>query len=486
MSYTNQDPSYNTASTGTQGGKYGSNNTDQLDNTNRVTGGSHFGDSGDPNTFSNVGSGNNNNNRSDNQPSDDYGSSNNNQQSSGRNFGVGEDGMGAGTGTGGTGTRSGLGSTVDNNNMGVSGLGGAGNRQAGNVGGPGAYGTAAGTTSTRHNNNNNDNLNSMDDSGNTMAGAGEGFAAGTGTSFANDREDTTARGASTYGNYTGGDANAPPAGFRGGRNDPAYQPGSHYDYKAHGVVPDGSEQHHRRHHNNDENNNDVGDNNTSSTGGRTLPLGNTSGGNDSTYQGSNNNNNNSSGTGTRGEDWQSGATGLSNTEKAAVAGGVGGGALYAGRDRERHGADYGPETGYGPVAGSDVTGSNAGSRTGAGYAGDADAGAPMGGNNNNFDNTQSSNLGGNSNTRSSNLGGGGGVGNTLGSSNNQSSNTGPNLGKPANTSGGGEGWQSGMTGLTEEEVRQVQQGLHSRSAVEAHPNPSQMETYGGVNNNNNL
>ncbi|KAG9009390.1 hypothetical protein FRB94_012047 [Tulasnella sp. JGI-2019a] len=477
MSYTNQ--AQDSYTTGTAGNKFdntkpttGSTHLGDSSNTNpfsnigsghqtsdnygsgnqgSTTGGRHFGDSGDPNTFSNV----NTTYGSDNLSSGNYGLDN--QRSSevagGRGVGTGEHGTVRGNGTGGIlgGTRSDIGSTVNSNNMGVSGLGGAGNRQAEHVGGPGAYGTGAGRSSNR----NNDSL--MDGSGNTMAGAGEPFASGTGTEFVNDRQDMTARDGATYGNFSGGDANAPLPGFRGGVNDPAYQPGQHFDYNAHTVVPD---------------NTDVSGNSHSRNTNTTSGVNDRSHDNANFNSASRSNNDNFHDSNTR--ERQPGSMGLNKAEEVAAAAGVGGGALHAERERKHHGGDYGEHTGYGPNAstGTDSRATNSGAPMNSNRSNDHTASAiPLSSTNtnNNANSVLSTGRGTHTNFN-------------VTDSNHANVNTRTEPG-----SGGGKGWQSGLTGLTEEEVRTVMEGHHSRSAVEAHPNPSEMERYsqGRTNNDTN-
>ncbi|KAG8890254.1 hypothetical protein FRB98_000165 [Tulasnella sp. 332] len=414
---------------------------DNFNSGNQTSTTGHFGDSGNPNTFSNV----SNTLGSNTQSPGNYGSGNQDQNSSdmtaGRGYGAGgNDGTGGGT----MGTRGNIDSSaIDTNNMGVGGLSGAGNRQAKHVSSSGAYGA--------EDNNNNTDSNAIDDSGNTMVGAGEGFAAGT-TNFANDRQGETEREQRAYGNYSATDANAPPPGFRGGANDPAYQPGQHYDYKAGGIVPDepgrsGNKEHHHHHRENDEVSRESNFNNNNST----------SRSNDGNFQESNFGS-------TGGDNLQSGATGLSRSEQAAIAGGLGGGALYA--EERKHRAADGGETGFASTDNDSSminTGAPQNSDTNSNAYTDTASAIP------NAENTPR-------------------VTGTHRVNDNLADTT--NIGSARNTNtemaaGGGKGWKSGMTGLTEDEIRTVTEGRHAPGAVEAHPNPSEMESYGQNNTNTN-
>jgi len=90
-----------------------------------------------------------------------------------------------------------------------------------------------------------DNAATIDNSGNTMIGMGEGFATGTGTGLVTGVDKAvpdTVPGVNRYGSYATDEStkNTPPPGFRGGANDPAYAKGSHCDWKLEHYVNDES------------------------------------------------------------------------------------------------------------------------------------------------------------------------------------------------------------------------------------------------------
>lgn len=197
MSFTNQENLSTTASTGNQhklGGQHDAsnpsyNNAGRFDNTNHPIGGAQFGASGDPNNFSTAGNTNT-----------DTGI---HQQSSGQNY------------TSDVGSGYHPSSAVNPN------------------------GSNPNETKT------NSNPNTVDASGNSVAGSGEGFGDAQGGDYQghNSGPDAIA-GSNAHGHHSKnnpGAENTHPDSLRGGANDPAYQPGSHYDYKRNQYVNDGTE-----------------------------------------------------------------------------------------------------------------------------------------------------------------------------------------------------------------------------------------------------
>jgi len=193
-----------------------SQNADRFDNSSgAATGGTHFGASGDPNTFSTTGNTGaySPGNKQQPQPqssSDSYGRTGSGTSGTGRDA----------TSIGGTQSNDDI-STARSGNYNTSEL--AGDPQADQ----GGYGK---TTSDRSEKTAYNESDDVDVGGNVIAGAG------TGTGIADQRP-----GENAYGNYfsdVGRDA--PPAGLRGGANDPGYQPGQRYNYGQGGYVEDGS------------------------------------------------------------------------------------------------------------------------------------------------------------------------------------------------------------------------------------------------------